>query len=144
MRAENRMVVARPCQLGNVDRLIGEVVDASSWKWKEELEKQHTIKVVQRDHEHVTCGCGRHWMDLTAMEIHSCSDTASSPSDGEPDGTKTATEKAAREPVKMVPRSPGWFDVVVRGEKVNAKALRLAAAQKMIANLELMPEAEVQ
>ncbi len=153
MNAEDRRAVRKAFNAAGVDRLPGEVVDVREWRWAEGLEDQAMIVALPLSHEHITCGCGRHWLDVTAMVSHACTDGSVQPATSagsaehvdrtEPkQGDQTTEdEQPATESdtsvVSLVDRGGGWWDVRVAGEIINPHAMRRVAAQAMIDNLEI-------
>ena len=140
MNAEDRRVVRRAFNAAGFDRLSGEVVDVSTWRHGKELEEQRMLVPMPLSLDHITCGCGRHWKDVTAMERHACNDAPVAPQtemgratdDGRP-----AAQSGDEDVVQVEPRGGGWFDVRVAGEIINPHGLRRKDADALVANLEI-------
>lgn len=142
MNAEDRRVVRRGFNAAGHDRLAGEVVDVSTWRWTKDLEEQQMLVPMPLSLDHITCGCGRHWQDVTAMERHACTDVSVAPQTemGQADiddGRPAALSGDEDKPWEIVPRGGGWFDVRVAGEIINPHGLRRTAADALAANLEI-------
>ena len=138
MNAEDRRVVRRGFNAAGFDRLSGEVVDVSTWRWAKDLEDQHMLVPMPLSLDHITCGCGRHWRDVTAMAQHACTDQPQTETgQAEDDDGRPAALSGDEEVVQVESRGGGWWNVRVAGEIINPHGLRRAEADALVANLEI-------
>ncbi len=138
MNAEDRRVVRRAFNAAGFDRLPGEVIDASAWRYGKELEDQQMLVPMPLALDHITCGCGRHWRDVTAMERHACTDLPQTEMGRvDADDGRPAAQSGDEDVVQVEPRGGGWWDVRVAGEIINTHGLRRKDADALVANLEI-------